>query len=528
MGKKYDASLVERRAWVRDRRRFLEQVQRQVHLRTGERPSHYERRFSQEFRGRWTESSRLELLEDLQNVRIVFGADFHAFHQSQKTHQRILRDLPKRRKVVLALECFESKHQKLLDAYIAGKIDESEFVHAIQWEERWGFPFENYRGLLNLARDRGFQVIALNEYHVARTDRSLHRRDERAAVILSKVLRHHPKHLVYVIFGDFHLVGSHLPERVLKHAGLSAQQMIRIFQNEETLYFRYSKAAPSLLPEVLKGTAGRYVMMTSPPWVKWQSYLMFLEHAYDRDLESPELDPTDHVLALVRVLASDLKVKIKESELAVYSPESISFTAKMSRALSRTEFRAVQVLMKEERTFLLPSLQMAYLSRLSFNHAAGLAGQFVHAQLSGRRENYVAGPAAFQIQIWLEAVGFFLSKLMNPRRKSETLQSLRRQALNSEMQKTRKSALMRALDQRVSEMVSINLGRRRATRWRRRSIRDDFEAAKILGHMLGERMFSRLESADFELKDYRDLFEYRITAKDFSDFYYDVLRRFEQ
>jgi hypothetical protein len=136
-------------------------------------------------------------------------------------------------------------------------------------------------------------------------------------------------------------------------------------------------------------------------------------------------------------------------------------------------------------------------------------------------------PDDFLAQIWIEAVGFFLSKLVNPQRKSETIQSLRQQVRSSKEQRARKTALLQALDQRTSEIVAVHLGRRRQRRWRKGNLRSDLESSKILGHMLGERMFVRLESGGLTLSQFRELLMEPVTENTFTDFYYRMIGQFE-
>src|SRR5690606_3256666 len=94
----------------------------------------------------------------LAQARVVIGADFHAYSQSQRAHVRMLRDLVRRDSVVLALECLSHEHEKLAADFLAGKISEARFLSECGWEENWGFPWEHYRPLFELARDRGFAV----------------------------------------------------------------------------------------------------------------------------------------------------------------------------------------------------------------------------------------------------------------------------------------------------------------------------------------------------------------------------------
>jgi uncharacterized iron-regulated protein len=64
--------------------------------------------------------------------------------------------------VDVAMESFRLPQQPLLDRYTAGEITESAFLDAVDWDANWGFSYHLYRPLLNLARQHGSRILALN------------------------------------------------------------------------------------------------------------------------------------------------------------------------------------------------------------------------------------------------------------------------------------------------------------------------------------------------------------------------------
>ena len=111
--------------WLQTRKRLLSQIKAQVGLRLGPHAMTipgYSSVYGREFKRPWKKSSHQELEKEVLNSSIVLGADFHAFSQSQRIHLRILRDIPQSIRVVLALECFESRHQKYLEQWLEKKI----------------------------------------------------------------------------------------------------------------------------------------------------------------------------------------------------------------------------------------------------------------------------------------------------------------------------------------------------------------------------------------------------------------------
>mgnify|MGYP006278832871 FL=1 len=64
--------------------------------------------------------------------------------------------------VDVAMEFFRTPQQDILDRYLAGEMTESEFLEAADWNRSWGFPYHLYRPLLNLAREHGSRILAIN------------------------------------------------------------------------------------------------------------------------------------------------------------------------------------------------------------------------------------------------------------------------------------------------------------------------------------------------------------------------------
>src|SRR5262249_34893351 len=147
--------------WVLTRKRLLRKIKAQVLDRLGEpSPSfrQYAEKLKGEFRGLWRACEWNDLLKSVAAADIVFCSDFHAYSQSQRAHLRILRALPEDRKVILALECVCKEHHRAIEAYLTGEISETEFLAQVEWTKVWGFPWEHYRPIFELAKRRGFKI----------------------------------------------------------------------------------------------------------------------------------------------------------------------------------------------------------------------------------------------------------------------------------------------------------------------------------------------------------------------------------
>ncbi len=515
--------------WLKARKKLLEQIGSQVRLLSGALTSDlkkYSAAYQSEFKSKWVQSSFKSFSEELACRNIVLGGDFHAYSQSQRLHLRILRQLA--RPVVLGLECIESKDQKIIDQYMAGKLSEDAFLVKTKWQKRWGFPWENYKPLFDWAKENQIKVVALNKHENKKTGAGLKRRDQHAAVQILKIRKAFPEHLIYVIFGDLHLAQSHLPAALKKVFGFDPKPIV-LLQNSEELYFRSVKENRSSRVEWLASTKNRFCQLSSPPWVKWQSYLMFLEQNYDRGLDESDegFDLTDQVSSLVSFLAKELEIKVSVDDVAVYSSEQISFEKSLQAKLTGPHKKLAERLIREDRSFYIPDHGLMYLSRLSINHAATLAGYFIHSKLSRASRVYWEQPEDFKRAVWSEAVGFFFSKLINHSRKAESLRSLKARLETSSTKDLAKEALSLALEQKLAEVIFAHTGRSKKLKLKSKSAWVYLEDARIVGEMMGDKLFIHFTEDKLSKNELIKYLSINLDSAEFTEFYLRLVKKFE-
>lgn len=517
--------MINQQEWLRTRKNLLDQVKFQVELRIG-KPStalrQYAKSLDLEFRGGWKASREDEFLKALAKTKVLLSGDFHAYSQSQRAHLRILRDLVPHGKIKLALECLPADSEDAIAAYLSGKMSEKRFLSAVHWDRNWGFPWEHYRPLMELARDRGFEVFGLN----SKSNGNLGKRDQQMAKIIADLHQKDPEALIYVVVGEWHLAQKHLPWKLRSKVGEG--ELMILFQDVEQLYFRLAKAQSESVTEYMRAKGNRFCVMFSPPWMKWQSYLMYLEHAYDRDLqEDLAIDYSDHVASLVEVLEKDLKVSTSKSRLQVYCPNSRTSLARLKLTLPKRFEKILLYHLEHDLSFLLPEKDWLYLSRPTINHASSLAGQFIHAQLAERKKTLWDLPSNFVPLLWTEAMGFFFSKWINPKRKAEDWDSLRLRLEASNSKDRGRTALLLALDHRLSEVVFVQTGRLRRPRYKVRDPGAYIEASRLAGNLLGERLFQKVRSKDISLQQLMTYLKVNVEGPKFPKVYWDLIKRIE-
>ena len=111
--------------------------------------------------GTGTAAVRLEeALEGVHPGEVVIVSEQHdrrRHHENQLAALRALKNLSL--KVSVGLEFLHYPDQSLVDRFVQGKMQESDFLQAIHWA---GYPFEWYRPLILFPRESGGQARALN------------------------------------------------------------------------------------------------------------------------------------------------------------------------------------------------------------------------------------------------------------------------------------------------------------------------------------------------------------------------------
>jgi uncharacterized iron-regulated protein len=103
------------------------------------------------------------LLDAIADRRVVFVGETHDHYEDHLTQLQVIEGLQQRGKdLAIGVEFFQQPYQAPIDAYLAGEIDEPEFLRRTQYFDRWRFDYRLYRPILRFAREHRISVIALN------------------------------------------------------------------------------------------------------------------------------------------------------------------------------------------------------------------------------------------------------------------------------------------------------------------------------------------------------------------------------
>jgi hypothetical protein len=353
---------------------------------------------------------------------LVLVGDFHTLDQAQKTFLWILDEMGKKRiRPIVVLEMVQARYDTPLLHYIRGKIGELEFLEQTHYFENWGFDFSHYQPILAHAKRWRLAVHGLNQ------GQSLSYRDHFMAHRLKHLRDRYPGQPLLVLVGDLHLAPTHLP-RELERIGLGSPLVL--FQNSETVYMR--KLRNGADPSGWFRLGGRrYLVNNTPPWVKMQTYLTWLEHGgealcqmygFCRRGEDPEEAPdlTDTVAQYLNVLGNLFQVHpVPPPDFEVYTFRSLEFL--QNPYFSRGAGRRFAALVRDGRSVYIHKHQILYVPELDLNHTVEEAMHF----LMHRGFRTGSSPIAFMERIHYYASGFLASKLINPLRKTPNESQMR-------------------------------------------------------------------------------------------------------
>ncbi len=108
--------------------------------------------------------SQPQMLENLAHYPLVYVGEVHDNPASHRLQLEILQALQTSHpgQITLGMEMFNRQQQPVLDKWVAGEMDEKQFLRESEWFQNWGGDFALYRGLLEYCRDNNIPVVGLN------------------------------------------------------------------------------------------------------------------------------------------------------------------------------------------------------------------------------------------------------------------------------------------------------------------------------------------------------------------------------
>lgn len=510
------------------RRHILQKIKEQVQLHLGVETSglrNYALAYKKAIERPGKPTTLPQLQEAMVRSPVIIGGDFHAYAQAQRVHLRQLRELVLHCEIILGLECIESRHQKTLDKYMSGAMDEASFLKKVSWDKNWGFPWENYKPLLQFIKDHGGRCLALNQKTAGLKERDRHA----AKLILEAYKKLKTNQKIYVVFGDLHVAYKHLPEKVDRFLKKDKKRCLVLYLNPEKIYFHLFRKNLENKTTIVRFTDSEFCLLESPPWVKWQSYLMFLEENADKSMDDPSIDYNSHLRSLLQLFANDFQLLFSE-DVRLASLHDHDFLDLLADIFDQKKFQFFKVFVENGLNFYDSTTRFGYLARNTVNYVAHLAGLIFHAQNSQpQAQEEDAFPSDFEKQIWKESIAFFLSKNVNPHRKSPSLTDLKKHLAVFFPRDKGEKILKLALDQKMRELLlSYSPTGMQLHVYKKLPLAVFLSAAKILGEMLGEKIYVFYKTGRLSRLQIQKWIQTSLERKDFNKFYIQVLREIDK
>lgn len=506
-----------RRALLRLQRGVQRRLQAQVRAHTGGHTpalERYYREYLRDVRRSKSRSSYGQLHDAMLQSDLTLIGDYHTLRQSQEVALRLLeRAIADPRPVTLALEMVRAEHQSHLDAFVDGRIDESQFLQSIDYRRTWNFEWGNYRPLFEAARAAAIPVVGVN--HSAGT---LRERDSRIAATLADLIEAAPERRILLLIGDLHLASNHLPAALDRRLEGRAIRRLLVYQNSDALYWDLAQRGSEAESQVLRLGSDRFCVLEVAPYVKLQSYLGW-EQAQSRWVEDTSWDADNAGPSCAAVLshlaahfAGLIGIPPVDAQVEVFGQLDDSFfDALASAEVSPALRRELQLHAFSNRSVWVPELNAVYLPYFSINHAAEEAAHVLQSRTGGFRPVVGEPVEDFYGRALWACVGYAASKVVNPRRRVASEDELRTFAHAASRRLHAPELAFRKLVARfVLQHRDHERGRGTGRAGRLKQIYEQelevtLEVCWMLGALLGERVASALRQGRFTPEDLRDL-----------------------
>jgi uncharacterized iron-regulated protein len=454
----------------------------------------YERSFRRHLPKKTKPATKKNLLRMISKSRVVLVGDFHPFRQSQKGFLRLVEESAgKVKRPVLAMECFLQDGQAAVDQYLSHSITAEELREQVEFESYWPFSWENYREILAFARDHEIPVIALNVAERKRNSRQLRLRDRAAANRIAAEIAKFPESTIFVLYGELHLARPHIPRDLQRQLGQNSRVLV-VHQNEPEIYWQAPKQRNGQRPEVLQLREGEFCILNSVPWVKLRSYLDWLEGSPDSENEDGSVDTASlvHHYAAMLAEACGLSVPVA-SDVEILGPEQIE--SSLPGALERLK-PSERILLSHacrfHRTACAKRSRALFLPSTSTNALSEAAAYLLWLSFSkpgDPRSLRKPSPSSRVAQFF---IGYFGSKVLNPKRKCNEVQDLR-ELFRREKKLGRPSRKNRVIRRSLS-LLSALLAQKPRLPAEQGALPGalEIEACRLAGFVLGERFFQAL------------------------------------
>ncbi len=453
------------------------------------------------FKRNYIKSNEIEFKNALTNSEITLIGDIHTFDQNIRNVLRIARQLCKNPQgMIMGIEFVHHSKQQILDSYLGDFITELEFLDAIGYHDSWRFPWNHYKLIFELAKAYPIKLKAMN------TTGRLDERDQFVAKELIKLKEQNPTTPILLLFGELHIIPSKIP-KYLKIFSKKIYRTLIIHQNIDPIYLDNIEC----LEQFYQFNQNEFCLMTSPPWLKYESMIYWYENMLDDpdfDIHSYILDTglkifgpntEDNFYLLIKELLKGLGLSLSDKDILDFNlldHLELKFLANKIKSLKQKKIKSFyQHLLTNNETFKLIDHKIYYIPNYSANRLIYLAG--VHIQSIFLAENKFKQKSIFKDKLSFfsffvlqHAHSYFISKIINPYRKCDLYLELEEKCLTTENKEIREQyqETLNLLDKTKAHKKIIS----------KFDYTGIYYISKNIGYLLGEHFFTQMRENKLE------------------------------
>ena len=255
--------------------------------------------------------------------------------------------------------------------------------------------------------------------------RSLELRDEAAARPIARASKAADRPLVLALVGQFHVAPCHLPRKVEALLGHTQRESLVVYQNAEGVYWSLARNGKVEGTRAVEISERELCLVNTSPVMCQRSFLDYVEaEAGDAPLDGSGIALTLRHLARDIGRFTGLKVGAAPDQVLVLTAADFDVIERLSKRarFSSGELKHLEQHVLSLESAWIPRAKAVWLASLSLNHVAEEAAHFVrHLCVGDAMERPRPRTEAFWARCLEEALGFFGSRLVNPKRRCTQL-----------------------------------------------------------------------------------------------------------
>jgi hypothetical protein len=409
-----------------------------------------------------------DVIHSINKCRVLLFGDFHTFKQSQRGFLRIIKSFVSRsgaRRVALALECIQSKHQKSVDQFLSGRLDEAGLFAALQFDRTWGFEWPNFLALLSFARERRLPVIGINTESSLQD--SLETRDRHMAGVLSGFLKENDKYRILCLVGEYHLAATALPAALENFTSILSRDITTVFCNLDIVFHSCPEILSSATTAYVRFDERNFCVVNSSPWTKWLSAQIWEEQrkslpkrAYEHEDELYDEFDWDHFfLKIMRDVVDFSQLSHAEFLLDHFILIDASRRTDWCHFAKKMEIPYEQLVLwleagRLQGVVVSTDPNFIIFNNLTPNSIVQGAAEYIYRKTAKLHISAPTDESAVWTRVFSQIFAIFISKSFNPKRKTLNLSTARRQlALTRAIEESQENQIRTI--KRVDEFIRL-------------------------------------------------------------------------